>query len=70
MRGDFSCTHRDLPLTLALSQGRGKVRSARKSRKLILPPSPRAIMASVFGMGGTGPVTCARKLAEPVRVRG
>ena len=38
MRGDFSCAHRDLPLTLALSQGRGKVSSAKKSGKLILPP--------------------------------
>ena len=37
--GEFSCAHRDLPLTLPLSQGRGKTCSAKKSRKLIPTPS-------------------------------
>ncbi len=36
--GEFSCAHRDLPLTPALSQERGKACSDRKSRKLVLPP--------------------------------
>ena len=36
--GDSFCFHRDLPLTLALSPGRGKAPPSRKSRKLILPP--------------------------------
>ncbi len=36
--GENSCWHRGLPLTLALSRGRGKMRSGEKSRKLILTP--------------------------------
>ncbi len=36
--GDSSCWHRDLPLTLALSQGRGNAVATGKSAKLIRPP--------------------------------
>ncbi len=45
--GGFSCTHRDLPLTLALSQGRGKVSSAKKSRKLIPAHQTHRILTPV-----------------------
>jgi len=36
--GDSFCTYLGLPLTLPLSQGRGKAPRRTKSRKLILPP--------------------------------
>ena len=51
MRGESSCVHRDLPLTLALSQGRGKAPPSIKSRKLILPPYPPAHNALGFRDG-------------------
>jgi len=40
MRGGFLGVHRDLPLTLTLSRGRGSAQPSLKSAELILPPYP------------------------------
>ena len=68
--GGNACFHRDLPLTLTLSQGIGKVRASKNRGNLSAPHPSHGTLPSVFGTGGTGPVTCARKLAEPVRASG